>query len=105
MNHMLCCHLVSDKDKKDAMVIRIFVSGAQGVIMDREMEILAIQVAAQINVGQPVYALFKNGIVYKYAAGRTLNAKDVQNPQVMRQATFTLYQIIKLDNEKLRTFL
>ena len=82
---MLCCHLVSDKDKKDAVVIRIFIDGGiAGITMDRDAEVMAIQVSANIKVAQPVYALFKNGIVYKYGTGRTLTGADLQNPFVIR---------------------
>ena len=84
MNHMLCCHLVSDKDKKDAMVIRIFVCGMKGISRDRDTEIMAMQVAAHIKVAQPVYALFRNGIVYKYGRGSTLTGEDLKNPIVVR---------------------
>ena len=84
MNHMMCCHLVSDKDKEDAMVIHIFVAGIKDIPLDRDTEVMAMQVSAHIKVAQPVYALFKNGIVYKYGKGRTLNGEDLKNPTVVR---------------------
>ena len=81
---MLCCHLVSDEDKNDAIVVRVFNSNITMATVDRDNEVMAIQVAAAINVAAPVYALFKNGIVYKYANGRTLTGDDITKPELVR---------------------
>ena len=85
MNQMMCCHLASDKDKKDAVVIRIFLHGySADITIDRDMEVMAIQVAAHIKIGQPAYAVFKNGTAYKYAPGRTVTGEDMKTPHVSR---------------------
>ncbi len=71
---------------KDALVIRIFdqVEGEEGLNDDREYEVMGMQVAHKIGVAQPVYAIFNNGVVYKYATGRTLTSKDVKNPTIIK---------------------
>ena len=84
MNCMLCCHLVSDEHKSDAVVVRVFVNSVTFATVDRDTEVMSIQVAAAINVAAPVYALFKNGIVYKYAPGRTLTGDDLTKPELIR---------------------
>ena len=83
---MLCCHLVADVDKQDALVVRVFgqPNPAMGMSMDRSTEVMCLQVAAHIKIGQPVYAIFKNGIIYRYAPGRTLTGDDIKNPDVIR---------------------
>ena len=86
---MQCCHLKSDKDKSDALVVRTFGVfpfdlGIELPEIDRNYEVMALQAAGQIGVAQPVYALYKNGIVYGYATGRTVEPQDLKNPCVIR---------------------
>ena len=52
--------------------------------LDREMEMMGLQLAHKIGVAKPVYAMYKNGIAYGYATGRTLKDKDLQNPKVIQ---------------------
>ena len=82
INQMMCCHLLSDKGKKDAVVIRIFIQGMTGVTIERNTEVMAIQVAAHIKIGQPAYAVFRNGIAYRFAPGRSAIPEDVKNPKL-----------------------
>ena len=81
---MLVCHLATDGDKEDAVLLRIYGALGSGLKIDRDVEIMCLQVAAAVKVGQPVYAIFNNGIVYRFAPGRTLTGEDVTNPDVMR---------------------
>ncbi len=55
MNCMLCCHLVSDGDKKNAIVVRVFNNNITMATMDRDNEVMSIQVAAAINVAINAY--------------------------------------------------
>lgn len=85
MNHMFCCHLLSDTKREDALTIRVF-GGIEGLHLNfpRHIEVKGIQVAALLGVGQPIYAIFKNGVVYRFAPGRTLQPADVTDPKVIR---------------------
>ncbi len=84
---MLCAHLESDINRKYALVLRIFggmkIEGVD-IQLDRDYEVMGLQLGHKIGVSQPVIAIFKNGVVYKYATGRTLKPDDLANPKVMR---------------------
>ncbi len=84
---MLCAHLKSDASRKYALVLRIFGSIKLDdieILLDRDYEVMGLQLGHKIGVSQPVFAIFKNGVVYKYAIGRTLKPDDLDNPKVMR---------------------
>ncbi len=85
---MLCAHLKSDTEKKDALVLRIFgemtLPDGMEVTFDRNFEIMGLQLGHKIGISQPIYAIFENGVVYKYATGSTLTPKDLENPKVIR---------------------
>ncbi len=89
---MLCAHLKSDASRKYALVLRIFgsikVEGFE-IQLDRDYEVMGLQLGHKIGVSQPVIAIFKNGVVYKYATGRTLKPDDLDNPNVMRYFMIT----------------
>ena len=86
---MQCCHLKSDASKSDALVIRSFGShpidlGEKTAEFDRSYEVMGLQIADRIGVGQPVYALYRNRVVYGYATGRTVEPGDLEKPSVIR---------------------
>ncbi len=88
MNHSLCVHLKADTDKKNALVLRIFgvlkLPDGIELTFDRNFEIMGLQLGHKIGISQPIYAIFENGVVYKYATGSTLTPKDLENPKVIR---------------------
>ncbi len=84
---MFCAYLKSDTGKKDAVVLRVFGEfKAIGVdfTFDRSFEIQGLQVGHKLGISQPVYAIFTNGVAYKYATGRTLTPGDLENPKIIR---------------------
>ena len=48
------------------------------------MYVKYLQVAAAIGIAQPVHAIFKNGVVYRYAPGRTVKLEDLKNPSIIK---------------------
>ena len=90
---MQCCYLKSDTSKSDALVLRTFgtlpfeFEGGEPPKIDRDYEVMGLQIAARIGVAQPVYALYKNGIVYGYATGRTVEPNDLKDPKVIRYSS------------------
>ncbi len=82
VNHLFCCHLKSDLKRDDALVMRTF--GDTLVDMCREYEVMGMQIGAQLGISQPVYGIFSNGVVYKYAHGRTLVSDDINNINILR---------------------
>ncbi len=84
---MFCAHLNSDTGKNDAVVLRVFgLFNPKGLefTFDRSFEIQGLQVGHKLGISQPVYAIFTNGVAYKYATGRTLTPGDLENPKIIR---------------------
>ncbi len=44
INQLICCHLVSDVDKTEALVVRVF-AGVSEDVSDRTKELLGLQIA------------------------------------------------------------
>ena len=86
---MQCCYLKSDTSKSDALVLRTFgtlpfeFEGGEPPKIDRDNEVMGLQIAGRIGVAKPVYAIYKNGIVYGYATGRTVLPEDLKNPRAI----------------------
>ena len=80
-------NLKSDEDKQNAIVVRIFGTikmEGETFVMGTDAQVMGMQMAHCVGIAQPVYAIFKNGIVYRYAPGGTLTVEDVRNPEVIR---------------------
>ena len=87
MNHMFRFNLKSDPEHENAIVIRIFgtfVMNGQEIQLATDGQVMAMQVAHSVGIAEPVYAIFRNGIVYRYAPGRTLQLEDLKNPGTIR---------------------
>jgi ethanolamine kinase len=87
INHMMRFNLKSDVKKDNAIIVRIFGTikiAGEKIDIETDLQVMAMQMAAQLGIAQPVYAVFKNGMVYRYGQGHTLTGEDVQNPKVIR---------------------
>jgi len=99
INNMKRFHLRSDNDLQDAIVVRVYGSTLD-TFVNREKEVLAMQVAHAAGCFQPLVAIFKNGVAYKYAHGRTLTTSDLNDPKIIRLATKKLAQFVTTDPDK-----
>ena len=80
-------NLKSDQDKQNAVVVRIFGSlkiKGETMFLGTDSQVMGMQMAQHLGIAQPVYAVFRNGVVYRYAPGHTLTPEDVKNPEVIR---------------------
>lgn len=73
-------------DCKDIAVIRIFGKKSD-LIVDRNMEILLIELMAVLGLGPKLECIFKNGLVTSYLSGECLNEISVRDPHISRCVT------------------
>ena len=96
INAMYCCHTAQDRDRDDAVLVRIN-RGFLAESMDRNKEFLSMQVAQAAGCHAPLYAVFNNGLVYKYVPGRLPSLHDLQNPKVIRELARALFRLHQTD--------
>merc|ERR1719184_77079 len=89
-------HQSADTKKDDAIVVRVF-GDSLDFFTNRTKEFLAMQIAYAAGCFQPILAVFKNGVAYKYAHGRTLRYADLSNPKVIKTVTRKLAQLHTID--------
>ena len=92
INAMYCCHVAQDKDRSDAVIVRIYRGFLAGGL-DRNKEFLSIQVAQSSGLHAPIHAVFNNGLVYKYVPGRLPSLHDLGNPKVIRELARALFRL------------
>ncbi len=83
VNYNMCCHLASDTEKTNALVVRVHGTMDPGFI-NRDMDVIGFQIGHSVGASQPVYATFKNGLVYRYAVGKKLEHEDLYDDNVIR---------------------
>ena len=81
--------LKSDTKLQSALVVRIFgVVKVDGIdepfAFGKDEQVVAMQISHKIGIAEEVYALFKNGIVYRYLPGNTLDTSDLNKPDMIR---------------------
>ena len=81
MNNTVCCHLESDIEKMDWLVIRIF---GETELFDRDTEVMALQVAHAAKCGTAVEGIFENGLILGYFPGRIITYDDLRNSKISR---------------------
>ena len=80
----------------DAIVVRIYGSVGD-IMMSRDREFLAMQIAHAAGCFPRVYASFDNGVLYRYAHGRIMTCRDYVKPDVVRAVTRELFQLHDID--------
>lgn len=68
---------------EDAAVIRIFGQKSD-LIVDRNMEILLIELMAVLGLGPKLECIFKNGLVTSFLCGVCLDEVSVRDPHISR---------------------
>ena len=93
---MYCCHVAQDKERDDAVLVRVN-RGFLAEGMDRNKEFLSVQIAQTSGCHARIYAVFNNGLVYKYVPGRLPSLYDLQNPKVIRELARALFRLHQTD--------
>lgn len=79
-NMLLSCHNTSSGD---TVLMRVYGPGTS-LIIDRNREFVLHLVLQSLGLAPPIHARFKNGIVYGFLPGRSLEPKDLSNPSLYR---------------------
>ena len=82
-NTLIGCSLKSDKDLSDCIVIR--VNGEQtDFFIDRQRELLNIQLLHTAGCSGQLYAIFDNGLAYQFLQGECLDVHTVREHHIGR---------------------
>ena len=103
INAMYCCFMAEDKDRNDAVIVRIY-GDLLGEAVDRDKEFLSIQVAQAAGCHAPIYAVFNNGLVYKYVPGHLPSLQDLTLPSVVREVAKALCRLHQADIDSVDLF-
>ncbi len=71
---------------QDALIVRVYLRDND--LLNRDSEVMGLQVAHAAGCGTPLIAIFKNGIVVGCFDGRTAVYADYFNPSIMRWDIF-----------------
>ena len=96
VNAMYCCFMAEDRGRNDAVIVRIY-RDILGEAVDRDKEFLSIQVAQAAGCHAPIYAVFNNGLVYKYVPGRLPSLRDLMKPKVIQEVAKALCRLHEAD--------
>ena len=88
--------MAQDKDRNDAIIVRIY-RGIMAEALDRDKEFLSIQVTQAVGWHAPIYAVFNNGLVYKYIPGRQPTLYDLQEPKIIQGVVQSLFRLHQTD--------
>lgn len=77
--------------EKDAILIRAYGKDTE-VLIDRERELRAHNLLANLGLAPPLLARFNNGLMYSYIAGDVCTPEDLRKPEVYRQVAKRLGQ-------------
>ncbi|RCK65292.1 Ethanolamine kinase 1 [Candida viswanathii] len=94
----------------EPVLIRVYGHGTN-LIIDRHREFISHLILNSIDLAPKVYARFKNGMIYGYLDGRSLQPEELSNPTLYPLIAQQLgnlhkkvdYKLIELGIEKLRT--
>lgn len=77
--------------EQDAILIRAYGKDTE-VLIDRERELRAHNLLANLGLAPPLLARFDNGLMYSYIAGDVCTPEDLRKPEVYRQVAKRLGQ-------------
>jgi hypothetical protein len=58
---------------EDALIVRVNSLQSSCNLLDREREILGLQIGYAAGITEPLYVIFNNGMIYRYATGKPMN--------------------------------
>jgi ethanolamine kinase len=77
--------------EQDAVLIRAYGKDTE-VLIDRERELRAHNLLANLGLAPPLLARFNNGLMYSFIAGDVCKPEDLRRPEVYRQVAKRLGQ-------------
>ncbi len=69
--------------------VRMFTVVIEHVLFDHDLEVIGLKHAHTTQSGQPLYAIFKNGVAYRFAPGHCLKYEALSNPLIIRYSENT----------------
>ncbi|EME87554.1 ethanolamine kinase [Pseudocercospora fijiensis CIRAD86] len=76
---------------QNAILIRAYGKGTD-VLIDRERELRAHNLLANLGLAPPLLARFDNGLMYKFIPGHVCSHTDLAKPEIYRQVAWRLGQ-------------
>lgn len=107
-NMLLRC---SYKPLQETVLIRVYGHGTN-LIIDRHREFILHLILNSIGLAPPIHSRFKNGLIYGYLSGRSLESSELYSPNLYPLIAQQLgnwhnqldYRLIQNGVEKIRTF-
>ena len=90
-----CFHVDSQSGKEEVLLVRIY-GNKTDLLIDRNAEKLNIGFLHQHGLAPELYATFKNGLVYEFVPGVTLNTTTVYEPKIWRLVATNMARMHKL---------
>ncbi|KAK6458448.1 ethanolamine kinase [Scheffersomyces xylosifermentans] len=98
-------------DTNETVLIRVYGHGTN-LIIDRHREFISHLILNSIGLAPPIHSRFKNGLIYGFLSGRSLEPNELRNPNLFPLIAQQLgnwhekldYRLIQNGVEKLRTF-
>lgn len=76
---------------RDAILLRAYGQGTD-VLIDRDRELQAHGLLANLGLAPPLLAKFDNGLLYRYVEGEVCTPEDLRRPEIYRQVAKRLGQ-------------
>jgi ethanolamine kinase len=76
---------------RDAILLRAYGQGTE-LLINRERELRAHGLLADVGLAPPLLARFENGLLYRYVEGEVCKAEDLRKPKIYRQVAKRLGQ-------------
>ncbi|XP_068628045.1 ethanolamine kinase [Battus philenor] len=97
-NKLVACHLNDDISEGNEVVLVRIYGNKTDLLIDRTAEIRNITALNVLGLAPEIYGVFKNGLVYEYFPGVTLNIDTVIDPKI---ATMVAQQMAKMHKVEL----
>lgn len=94
---MIGCYYFDPDSTLTAEVVLVRIYGNKtDLLIDRRSEKINIAYLHQHGLAPELFATFKNGLVYEYVEGVTLNTENVKNPVIWRLVAANMARMHKL---------
>ncbi|KAI8329311.1 kinase-like domain-containing protein [Chlamydoabsidia padenii] len=87
---------VTEMVSKESVLVRAYGKGSERII-DRRQEIINIITLSRQGLAPPLYARFRNGLIYGFIEGRVSQVDDLGNPKMAKWIATRLAQWHKVD--------
>ncbi|KAI8099047.1 kinase-like domain-containing protein [Halteromyces radiatus] len=87
---------VTDTGSKESVLVRAYGKGSERII-DRRQEIINIITLSRQGLAPPLYARFRNGLIYGFIEGRVSHVDDLGHPKMAKWIATRLAQWHKVE--------